>query len=327
MVSFLCEWCRCFKCLAWVWWPPWLNGRQLLAQLFTCGTRLGFNSTRISAHMVRWPGGISPWARRCVSSEREAKMDCLCQRKENDVLCHSGSLLCFWNLDVFGGVQLWWRAREAIQHGVTDGLLCDLQVEQKTETVCNTPDFTNLLCPRLGGLQNQQSYLPRRGKSQTRWGRALEQTAGHMDIRPQIPCCFHPFSTSRWQQSHYKQCDIQVEQVNKVLWGSPAAANIWGVWLGVLHGWALPLPRGCQCLWWTDHIRGLGHLCLGKRKLPRVPDNQGMQCNSLFVLSWNGTRALPRLVEFYHWVQFPCNKRGKLSCLYTQGERNTLMKR
>lgn len=70
-----------------------------------------------------------------------------------------------------------------------------------------------------------------------------------------------------------------MEQVNKVLWGSPAAANIWGVWLGILHGWALPLPGGCQCLWWSDHICRLGHLCLGKRKLPGVPDNQGMQCN------------------------------------------------
>lgn len=70
-----------------------------------------------------------------------------------------------------------------------------------------------------------------------------------------------------------------MEQVIKILWGSPAAANLWGLRLGVLHSWALPLPGGCQCLWWSDHIRRLGHLRLGEWKLPGVPDNQGMQCN------------------------------------------------
>lgn len=84
--------------------------------------------------------------------------------------CPAGSFLCFWflHLDVFGGVQLWRRAGEAVQHRVTNGLLCDLQVEQKAETVCDAANFTNALCPRLGGLQNQSSYLPRRGESQTR---------------------------------------------------------------------------------------------------------------------------------------------------------------
>lgn len=95
----------------------------------------------------------------------------VCTKKEIGVVhCHGGSLLCFWylHLDVSGGIQLRRCAREAFQHRVADGLLCDLQVEQKTETVCAAPDSTHPLCPRLGGLQNQSSYLPRRGKSQTR---------------------------------------------------------------------------------------------------------------------------------------------------------------
>lgn len=60
----------------------------------------------------------------------------------------------FWDPvpDISGGVQLWWRARQAFQHRVIDGLLRDLQVEQKAKTVCAVPDSTDALRPRLGGL-------------------------------------------------------------------------------------------------------------------------------------------------------------------------------
>lgn len=61
-------------------------------------------------------------------------------------------VFCYYDLGISGGVQLWWRARQAFKQRVIDGLLCDLQVEQKKKTVCAVPDSADPLCTRLGGL-------------------------------------------------------------------------------------------------------------------------------------------------------------------------------
>lgn len=82
----------------------------------------------------------------------------------------------------------------------------------------------------------------------------------------------------RWQSHHWER-DIQVEQVNKVFWGAPEAANLRSLWLGVLHSRTVPLPGGCKCLWWRYHFGRLCNLCLGQWKLPGVPDNQGINRN------------------------------------------------
>lgn len=67
-----------------------------------------------------------------------------------------------------------------------------------------------------------------------------------------------------------------MEQVHQVFWGLPTAADLGGLWLGVLYGRTLPFSGGCKCLWWHDHFCRLSHLRLDKRKLPGVPDHQGM---------------------------------------------------
>lgn len=77
----------------------------------------------------------------------------------------------------------------------------------------------------------------------------------------------------RWQESHYRQCDIQVEQIIKVFWGPPDAPDFRGVRLGVLHCRTLLFPGGRQCFWWRDHFFRLRHLRLGEWKLPGVPEN------------------------------------------------------
>lgn len=57
-----------------------------------------------------------------------------------------------YDLGISSGVQLRWRARQAFKQRIIEGLLCDLQVEQKKETVCAVPDSADSLCKRLGGL-------------------------------------------------------------------------------------------------------------------------------------------------------------------------------
>lgn len=79
----------------------------------------------------------------------------------------------------------------------------------------------------------------------------------------------------RKQQSHHRQCDLQVEQNNQVFWSSPDTDHFRGLRLGVLQSWTVPFPSGCKCFRWCDHFCGLSHLCLDRWKISSIPDNQG----------------------------------------------------
>ncbi len=88
-----------------------------------------------------------------------------------------------------------------------------------------------------------------------------------------LPVLFCPllyFCTTRLTLS----CPLSVPSA---VWGEPDFVHVWSVWLGVLLCWTVPLPSGCQHLWWSHHHYQLHHLRLAERLLPDLPECPG-QC-------------------------------------------------
>lgn len=81
--------------------------------------------------MVRWLGDTLSWARRYEGKE---KCGVGTERKHTSawsilIIASIGSVFWYFDLDVSGGVELWRRARQALQARKADGFLRDLQVE------------------------------------------------------------------------------------------------------------------------------------------------------------------------------------------------------